>query len=147
MRIINKSIALVLVLIFLNSLLYAGWGGRKYDEYAAHISDKLYVLYIKHGICTDPKRDCRQKNIFFVSQAEPTLQFSLFLVDNLEMADSIIEIMIDEYGLAQKKGDKDLSIHLTICKESHQEIKNIGFLDSLFHEYAFIKLKLQGDKK
>lgn len=147
MKIINKSIALVLVLIFLNSLLYAGWGGYKYDEYATHISDQLYVLYIKNGICTDAKRDCRQKNIFFVSQAEPKISFYIYQVENLQMVDEIIEILMNEYQLAQKNGDKDLIIHLSIFKLSHDESKRIGFLDGIFNDYEFVNLTIKGDKK
>lgn len=147
MRIINKSIVVVLLLVFLNNLLYAGWGGLKYAEYATHISDQLYVLYIKHGICTDPKRDCRQKNIFFISQAEPKISFYIYQVGNLQMVDEIIEILMNEYQLAQKNGDKDLIIHLSIFKLSHDELNKIGFWDGIFNDYEFVNLTIKGDKK
>lgn len=147
MRLVNKLIALVFVLFFSNSLLYAGWGGLKYDKYVTHISSQLDILYVKHGICSDPKRDCRQKNIFFVSQAEPKISFYIYQVGNLQIVDEIIEILMNEYQLAQKNGDKDLIIHLSIFKLSHDELKKIGFWDGIFNNYEFVNLTIKGEEK
>ena len=59
------------------------------------------------------------------------------------ISNEIITITINEFELAQKNGDKDLTIYLTFSRKAKNEA---GFFSGLFHDDAFIVFKLQGNK-
>lgn len=143
----HKRVLIILFILFaLSTTLMAGWGGLKYDNYASHISSEIYKVFIKYDLCKIKNKDCAKKELFFVSQSEPKISFYIYQVGNLQIVDEIIEILMNEYQLAQKNGDKDLVMHLVIFRESHKEMQ-IGFFDGIFNDYEFVNLTIRGEEK
>jgi archaellin len=139
----KKMVILLSIMLVLSITVNAGWGGIKYDKYANHITNNINNTFIKYGLCQGIKQDCLKKELLFISQAEPNIQISVNSIKNYKIINEIITIVITEFEKAQKNGDTDLTIYLSISKNN----KRVGFFDSLFQDNDFIRLKLKGEEK
>ena len=143
MNFLSKIMILIFITFTFGSTLNAGWGGLKYDNYASHISNEIDKVFIKYNLCKDRRGDCQEKRLFFMNQAEPKIQIMVNSIEDYKIINEIITITINEFELAQKNGDKDLTIYLTFSRKAKNEA---GFFSGLFHDDAFIVFKLQGNK-
>ena len=144
MKSYKRVLIIIYMLLALTTTLNAGWGGLKYDNYASHISSEISRVFIKYNLCKDIRRDCQEKQLFFMNQAEPKIQIMVNSIENYKIINEIITIVIDEFELAKKNGDKDLTIYLSFSRKNEKEI---GFFRGLFHDDDFITLKLKGEEK
>jgi hypothetical protein len=142
----KRVLIMLFILLALSTTLMAGWGGLKYDNYASHISSEIDRVFIKYNLCKDIRRDCQEKQLFFMNQAEPKIQVMVNSIENYKIINEIITIVIDEFELSKKNGDKDLTIYLSFSRKNE---KQTGFFSSLFNDDDFIELelKLQGEEK
>jgi hypothetical protein len=147
MNLYKRVLFFLFISLALNTTLSAGWGGLKYDNYAAHISNEIHKVFIKYDLCKVRNKDCAKKELLFISQAEPKISIYIYQVDNLQMIDEIIKIVMDEYQLAKRNGYNDLIINLAVFKQSHEELRKISFLNGLFNDYEFVNLTIKGEEK
>jgi hypothetical protein len=103
MKSYKRVLIIMYMLLALTITLNAGWGGLKYDNYASHISSEISRVFIKYNLCKDIRRDCQEKQLFFMNQAEPKIQIMVNSIENYKIINEIITIVIDEFGLAKKK--------------------------------------------
>ena len=136
----KRALNILCILLILSTTLNAGWGGLKYDNYASRISSEIDRTLIKYNLCKDKKRDCQEIHLFFISQAEPEIKIAVNSIENYRIINEIITIVINEFELAQKNGDKDLTIYLSFTRKNEKEA---GFFNDIFKDNDFIKLKLK----
>ena len=70
-----------------------------------------------------------------MNQAEPKIQIMVNSIENYKIINEIITIVINEFELAQKNGDKDLIIYLSFSRKDEKET---GFFSDIFNDNDYI---------
>ena len=123
-NLIKKLFIAISILILLNTSLNAMGLTMKLGNVADTISNNITDMLIENKICSDKLKDCRAKELILFDGSSDILYVYVYSINNIEIANKIIQICIDEYKKINISKNREISIFLSISKLSHKKVSS-----------------------